>query len=179
MKRNTGLSEIILCVNTIAMFVFSVPLVAAIFFNASDFLLCISIFLILIEIEFLILGFIPIWKLLVLSKRNITNQQIKLSSFLISLPFILIGIYVTGCSASNFYQEIGAVFKDYRAGIFTYQEEFPVWMTYNKDTNPAEFTAEIILRCFITGLWGLLLEFGILIITVPSVFIIRPDFRKN
>lgn len=86
---------------------------------------------------------------------------------------------MTVCSASNLYQEIGSVFKDYRVGIFTYQGEFPDWITYNKDTDPAEFTAEIILRCFIAGLWGLLLEFGILIITLTSVFIIRSDFRKN
>ncbi len=117
-KRNTGLSDTILRVNTIAMFVFLIPLVAAIFFNGSKSLLCISFFLILIEIEFLFLGFIPIWKLLILLKRSIMNQQIKLSYFLVFLAFILIGGYLAMFSISNIYQEIDTVLKDYRVGGF-------------------------------------------------------------
>ncbi|WP_333596880.1 hypothetical protein [Chryseobacterium flavum] len=179
-KRNTGLSDTILRVNTIAMFVFLIPLVAAIFFNGSKSLLCISIFLILIEIEFLFLGFITIWKLLILLKRSIMNQQIKLSYFLVFLAFILIGGYVAMFSISNIYQEIDTVLKDYRVGGFTYyyKGKFPGWITYNRETDSSEFTAEIILRYFSAGLWGFLLELGILMITSAFVIFVRPTLRK-
>lgn len=180
MKRNIGLSDTIFCISTIAMLIFLVPLVASIFFNASESLLCISIFLILIEIEFLFLGFIPIWKLIILLMRNTTDGQIRSSYFLVALPFFLIGEGVTIWSASNFCQEIATVFYDYIIGMFTHyhQGKVPGWTTYKMTTDRAEFTAEMILRCFFAGLWGFLLEFGILMITVAFAFIIRTDFRK-
>ena len=181
MKRKTTLSDTLLGIITITMIIFLVPLVVACLLNASASLLCISIFILLLETEFLFLCFIPNWKLLSLLKRNAEDKQVRVSHFLASVPFFLIGGYVSAWAVSNLYQEINAVFRDHKAGVFKYyyQGKFPGWVTYSMDRDPAEFIAEIILRYFFAGLWGFVLEFGVLIITIAFVFIIRPAFRKT
>lgn len=181
MKRNTPLSSKLLGIITITMIIFLVPLVATLFLNASASLLCVSVFIILLEIEFLFLCFIPNWKLLTLLKRNAWNKQIRLPHFLASVPFFIIGGYVSLWSVGKFCQEIAAVLKDYRMGTFEYyyQGKFPGWVTYSMSHDPVEFIAEIIFRCFFAGLWGFLLELGMLMITVAFAFIIRPIFRKT
>ncbi|WP_374464580.1 hypothetical protein [Chryseobacterium sp.] len=181
MKRKPISTNRLLGIITISMMTLLVPLVAMVFINTSASLLCISVFLILLEIEFLFLCFIPNWKLLILLKRNIPDKQLRLTHFLAAIPFFLVGGYATLWSASKIYLETNAISRDYRAGIFKsyYEGKSPVWFTYSIESDYAEFTAEIILRYFFTGLWGFLLEFGILLITVAFAFIIRPIFRNT
>ncbi|MEF9476669.1 hypothetical protein OWR28_01910 [Chryseobacterium sp. 1B4] len=180
MKRSIRLSCIALGVAAVTLIMSLALFVGTAFFDTSTSLLCISVFLVLIEIEFLLLCFIPIWKLFALLKKNSKDKQIRLAHFLAAIPLFLIGGYVSLWSASKLYLKANAVFRDYRAGTFTYyyEEKFPVWVTYSMDRDYAEFTSEIIFRYFIAGLWGFLLEFGILLITAAFAFIIRPTFRN-
>lgn len=181
MRRNIRLSNIAFGIITVTMMISLVPLAGTVLFDSSISMLCTSVFLIFLEIEFFILCFIPNWKLLILLKRSITDKQLKLTHFLAAIPFFLIGGYVSWWSASKLYLEANAVLKDYRAGVFTYYEEgkSPDRVTYSMDTDNVEFTAEVIMRCFFAGSWGFLLEFGILLITVAFAFIIRPAFRNT
>lgn len=180
MKRSAALSNRILGMITVAMLICLVPLVAAIFLNSSASQLCISIFLILLEIEFLFLCFIPGWKLLVLLKRNTMDEQLRFSHFLTSVPFFFIGGFVSIGSVMKLYQETDTVLKDYKAGafIYYYQGKFPGWVTYSMDKDHVEFTAEIVLRYFFAGLWGFLLELGILMLIIAFILMIRPALRK-
>lgn len=180
MKRRAALSNRVLGVITIAMLIYLFPLVAAIFLNSSASQLCISIFLILLEIEFLFICSIPSWKLLILLKRNTMDKQLRFSHFLTSVPFFFIGGFISIGSALKLYQEINAVLKDYRTGAFTYyyQGKFPGWVTYSMDKDHVEFTAEIMLRYFFAVLWGFSLELGILMIIIAFILMIRPALRK-
>ncbi|PKF74495.1 hypothetical protein [Chryseobacterium sp. PMSZPI] len=182
MKRKTTLSDIIIGAITVTNIVFLIPFVITIFLNSNATLLCISIFLILLEIELFLLFFIPNWKLLLLLKKNIiVDKPIRFSHFLFFIPFFFIGACISIWSVSKFYREIQVIFNDYRMGVFRsfLKGKFPGWITYSTDSDPIGFTAEIIYRCFFAGLWGFLLELGILIITVSFIFIIRPRLGKT
>ncbi|MCE4065820.1 hypothetical protein LXM63_12000 [Chryseobacterium gleum] len=181
MKRKSVLSNSVLGIISVSMMVLLIPMVAAVFINTSASSLCISVFLILLEIEFLFLCFIPNWKLLIFLRGNIRDKEVRLNYFLTTIPLFLIGGFVSLWSASKLYLETIAAFKDYRAGTLTYycKGKFPGWVTYSIESDYVEFTAEIILRLFFAGLWGYLLEFGILMITVAFAFIIRPTFRNT
>ncbi|MBO9692097.1 hypothetical protein [Chryseobacterium sp.] len=181
MKRSIRLSCIALGVAAVTLIMSLALLLGTVFFDTSTSLLCISVFLVLIEIEFLLLCFIPIWKLLALLKKNSTGEQFRLAHFLAAIPFFLIGGYLSLWSVSKLYLKANAILKDYRAGIFTYcyQGKFQGWVTYSMDRDYVEFTSEIIFRYFVAGLWGFLLEFGILLITATFAFIIRPTFRSS
>lgn len=180
MKRRAALSNRVLGVITIAMLICLVPLVATIFLNPGASQLCISIFLILLEIEFLFVCFIPVWKLLILLKRNTMDKQLRFSHFLTSVPFFFIGGFVSIWSVLKLYQETNTVLKDYKAGAFTYyyQGKFPGWVTYSIDNDHVEFTDEIMLRYFLAGLWGFSLELGILMLILAFILMIRPALRK-
>lgn len=114
-------------------------------------------------------------------KRKYQDKEVRLNYFLTTIPLFLIGGFVSLWSASKLYLETIAAFKDYRAGTLTYycKGKFPGWITYSIESDYVEFTAETILRLFFAGLWGFLLEFGILLITVAFAFIIRPTFRNT
>lgn len=119
MKRKS-VSNSVLGIISVSMMVLLIPMVAAVFINTSASSLCISVFLILLEIEFLFLCFIPNWKLLIFLRGNIRDKEVRLNYFLTTIPLFLIGGFVSLWSASKLYLETIAAFKDYRAGTLTY-----------------------------------------------------------